>query len=166
MINFSCLVTFNMATCKKRGGFDCEFVEAPPKVIQSECPVCLLVLCEPHQVTCCGYSYCKVCIEWVKGENEPCPCCKDDFDDFPNKGLQRALSGFKVSCTNKKEGCQWTGEYGQLASHLNIDPTQHRQLEGCLMAEVPCLYCLKLIKRSSLQAHQSDHCHLAATFHL
>ena len=149
-----------MAMCNKHGGFDCEFVEVPPKVIQSECPLCLLVLCEPYQVTCCGYSYCKVCIERVKRENEPCPCCKNDFDDFPNKGLQRSLSGFKVSCVHKKEGCQWSGDYGQLASHLNLDPPQHGQLEGCLMAEVPCIYCHKLIKRSSLQVHQSDNCHL------
>ena len=147
-----------MAT--RRGGFDCEFVESPPKIVQSECPVCLLVLCEPYQVTCCGYSYCKACIERVKADKEPCPCCKNDFDDFPNKGLQRSLSGFKVFCSHHKEGCQWIGEFGQLESHLNVDPPQHRQLEGCTYVEVPCQYCFKLCKRSQALVHQSELCPL------
>ena len=144
----------------RRGGFDCEFVESPPKIVQSECPVCLLVLCEPYQVTCCGYSYCKACIERVKAGREPCPCCKNDFDDFPNKGLQRSLSGFKVFCSHHKEGCQWIGEFGQLESHLNVDPPQYRQLEGCMYVEVACQYCFKLCKRSQMRAHQSDLCPL------
>ena len=144
----------------RHGGLDCEFVESPPKIIQSECPVCLLVLCEPYQVTCCGYSYCKVCIERIKADKEPCPCCKNDFDDFPNKGLQRSLSGFKVFCSHRKEGCQWIGEFGQLESHLNVDPPQHRQLEGCTYVEAACQYCFKLFKRSQVLAHQSEHCPL------
>ena len=144
----------------RRGGYDCEFVESPPKIVQSECPVCLLVLCEPYQVTCCGYSYCKVCIERIKADEEPCPCCKNDFDDFPNKGLQRSLSGFKVYCSHRKGGCQWIGEFGQLESHLNVDPPQHRQLEGCTHVEVACQYCFKLFKRSQVLAHQSELCPL------
>ena len=145
---------------ERRGGFDCEFVESPPKIVQSECPVCLLVLCEPYQVTCCGYSYCKVCIERVKADREPCPCCKNSFDDFPNKGLQRSLSGFKVFCSHRKEGCQWIGEFGQLESHLNVDPPQHLQLKGCSYVEVACQYCSNYCKRSQVWAHQSEHCPL------
>ena len=149
-----------VAMADRRGGFDCEFVESPPKIVQSECPVCLLVLCEPYQVTCCGYSYCKVCIERVKADKEPCPCCKNDFDDFPNKGLQQSLSGFKVFCSHRKEGCQWIGEFGQLESHLNVNSSHHHQLEGCAHAEVRCQYCFKLYKRSQVLAHQSDFCPL------
>lgn len=47
----------------QEGGFDCEFEEKPSKGVQSECPVCLLVLRKPYQVTCCGYGFCRVCIE-------------------------------------------------------------------------------------------------------
>ena len=146
---------------ERYGGFDLEFVESPPKIVQSECPVCLLVLREPYQVTCCGYSYCKACIERVKADKEPCPCCKNNlFDDYPNKGLQRSLFSLKVFCIHRKEGCQWTGEFGQLESHLNIDPPQHRQLEGCMCVEGACQYCLKLFKRSQLLEHQSELCPL------
>ena len=46
---------------KYRSGFDCQFVDAP-KELQSECPVCLSILREPCQVTCCGKSFCRACI--------------------------------------------------------------------------------------------------------
>ena len=41
----------------ERGGYDCEFVERP-KELETDCPICLLVLREPFQVTCCGNSFC------------------------------------------------------------------------------------------------------------
>ena len=47
-------------------GFDCEFVKKPSSDIQSECPVCLQVICEPYQVDCCGYVFCQVCIKHIK----------------------------------------------------------------------------------------------------
>ncbi len=44
--------------CKKSYtvGFDCEFLDPPPDILQTECPVCLQIIREPHQVTCCGKS--------------------------------------------------------------------------------------------------------------
>ena len=80
-------------------GFDCEFVEEPPKYLQTHCPVCLLILREPYQVTCCGKSFCKECIGKIKARSQPCPTCKEDkFESFPNKGLQQPLYGFAVFC--------------------------------------------------------------------
>ena len=108
-----------------KGGFDCEFEEKPSKGVQSECPVCLLILKEPYQVTCCGYGFCRVCIERVRAENIPCPCCNArDFDSFEDKRLKRSLYDFKVRCANKKQGCQWVGELGELENHLNYKPSQ------------------------------------------
>ena len=141
------------------GGFDCRFVEKPPKAVQSDCPVCLLVLKEPHQATCCGYSFCRVCIERIQIRNISCPCCKaEQFDHFPNKGLQRSLDDFKVYCTNKSQGCQWIGELGHLQHHLNLNATEENQLEGCKYAQIQCLFCSKLFERSKVHSHQSDQC--------
>ena len=54
-------------------------------ITNEELRLCLLVLCEPYQVTCCDYSYCKACIAQVKADKDPCPCCKNDlFDDCLN----------------------------------------------------------------------------------
>ena len=97
----------------QEGGYECDFVEKPPEALQSECPVCLLVLRKPYQTTCCGHVFCQACIEQVQANNDHCPCCQaETFDIFEDKRLKRSLSGFKVHCTNKQEGCQWMGELG------------------------------------------------------
>ena len=141
------------------GGFDCEFVEKPPKAVQSECPVCLLVLREPYQATCCGYGFCRVCIERVRAENKPCPCCNaEKFDSFEDKGRKRLLNEYQVHCTNKKLDCQWVGELGELENHLNSNPPLDKQLEGCQLTQVQCLHCFQPIQRSDIGVHQNDQC--------
>ena len=63
--------------------FETECVEKPFRVIAS---YCLQVL---NQVTCCGYSFCQVCIKYINDQRKKnhCPCCKaKKFDYYPNKG--------------------------------------------------------------------------------
>ena len=139
------------------GGYDCDFVEEPPKAVQSECPVCLLVLREPYQVNCCGYGFCKVCIEKIKASNKSCPCCKsEDFNHFHDKRLKRSLSELKVNCIKLKDGCTWAGELGDLDKHINMDPSNNKLLEGCNFVEIPCSYCSKPTKRFEIAEHQRD----------
>lgn len=143
---------------KHQAGYNCQFVEKPREV-QRECPVCLLVLREPYQVACCGYSFCFVCIEKVKVKRGPCPCCKvSNFHYYPNKGLQRSLYQFKVLCSNRKRGCRWVGELGQLDNHLNSNPTKEKQLQGCQFLTIKCLYCSEQFRRSNIRTHQTDQC--------
>ena len=140
-------------------GFSCEFVEKPPKAVQSECPVCLQVLREPYQTTCCGKSYCQVCINRLKAGRNKCACCNKPINDFPNVGLQQSLYDFKVYCTNKDQGCQWQGELRQLESHLNNNPSQENQFEGCQFTDIQCLYChLEQGPRSDIRIHQNNSC--------
>jgi len=155
------VITTQMAVAEERiVGFDCEFVEDPPKYLQTECPVCLLILRDPYQVTCCGKSFCRECTERVKADQKPCPCCKQEvFNDFPNKGLQQPLYGFQVRCSNKDEGCKWTGELGQLDRHLNLNSvTMETELEGCQYAKVKCSFCAETITRNRLHHHKSELC--------
>ena len=141
------------------GGYDCEFVEKPPKIVQSECPICLQIVREPHQADCCGYAFCRVCIEQVKATNKPCPCCKaEKFDKFGDMRLKRTLYEFKVYCTNKGQGCQWVGELSQLDKHLNSNPSKEQQIQGCSFTLLKCLHCSGLVQRSSIQVHQSLLC--------
>ena len=52
---------------RRRGGYDCEFVEAPAAAFQTECPICLQVLKEPCVISCpCGQKICHECIEVIK----------------------------------------------------------------------------------------------------
>ena len=140
-------------------GFECEFVEKPPEVIQCYCPICLLILREPFQVTCCGKSFCKDCIQRIKAEGKPCPTCtKEGFDVFQNKGLQQPLYGFRVTCSNKERGCEWQGELGQLDKHLNSNPDKEKVLVGCAYTEVLCECCDLPYQRSYLEHHLTEEC--------
>ena len=136
-------------------GFDCEFIEEPPKCFQSHCPICLLILREPFQVTCCGKSFCKACIQRIGAGNKPCPTCnRDNFDSFQNKGLQQPLYGYKVFCSHKASGCDWQGELGQLDQHLNKDKLSM----GCAYRSIKCLFCNRLFQRSEIEHHQHSQC--------
>ena len=120
-------------------GFECDFVEEPQNAFQSECPICLLVLREPYQATCCGKSFCKECVEQVRAKTVSCPACKvKDFSLFHNKGLQQSLYDFRVYCTHKSKGCEWIGELRELDNHLNSDPPADKSLQGCSHAEISC----------------------------
>ena len=140
-------------------GFDCEFVEKPSELVQTDCPVCLLILCEPYQVTCCGKSFCKECIKKIKARSQPCPTCKkDEFESFPNKGLQQPLYGFAVFCSNKERGCEWEGELGQLDQHINSSPDKEKQLVGCPHTSISCEFCEKPFPRHKVEHHQTTLC--------
>ena len=144
---------------QERFGFDCEFIERPPESLQSDCPVCMLVLREPHQVTCCGYAFCQVCIERVQLQQSPCPTCKEsDFCVFPDKRLQRSLSVYRIHCSHEKEGCQWTGSLREFDGHLNEEPAVNEQLSGCAFAEVECIHCHRFFQRRYINEHQVSEC--------
>ena len=156
-----------------RVGFDCEFVQQPTEVFQVNCPVCLLVLREPHQVTCCGYSFCQPCIEHVRSDKGSCPICnKAEYSLFPNKGFQRSLYELHVRCSHQKEGCQWTGELGELDNHLNENPVLGQQFNGCEFTEIECSDCHESFQRLHLKAHQEEqhpfsceYCHSYESYH-
>ncbi len=141
-------------------GFDCEFVEPPPeRYMQSECPICLQIIREPHQVTCCGKKFCKTCIDYIKVIQKPCPTCKEEFSSFADKGLKQSLYGLKVRCSHQKDGCEWTGELRQLDEHLNTDPQPENLLDGCQFVEINCIYnCRNHQQRRYIQNHQIKDC--------
>ena len=133
------------AATKQQGGFECEFLSQPPETIQAECPVCLLVLREPYQVSCCGYTFCQACIEQVKLRKTACPTCNvAEFAVFEDKRLKRSLYSYQVSCSHKKDGCQWTGELVELDKHLNENPILGQQFIGCELVPVECNDCGKV----------------------
>ena len=143
-------------------GYGCEFIEKPPKAVQSECPICLLVLREPYQATCCGKSFCKECIERVKTNNQPCPTCNEikRFNVFHNLGLQQLLYDIQVCCTYSSKGCEWRGELRELDKHLNSEPPTDKSLEGCQFALIKCPLdckgCEKGIPRDGIESHVKD----------
>ena len=145
-----------MASSEQHGGYDCGFVERPQE-LQTDCPICMVVLREPFQVTCCGNSYCRTCIKLIKAKEKACPTCNEaNFSTFPNKGLQRSLYSFRVRCVHQKSGCEWIGELGELDGHLNLNPDLGKQLNGCEFATVACTHCCEYFQRCHVHAHESE----------
>ncbi len=141
-------------------GFDCEFVEPPPeRYVQSECPVCLQIIRDPHQVTCCGMKFCKACIEHNIAIQKPCPACNEEFSSFADKGLKQSLYSLKVHCSHQKDGCEWTGELRQLDKHLNTDPQPEKRFEGCQFVEINCICnCGDQLQRRYILNHKIKNC--------
>ena len=146
---------------KNHGGYDCEFVEAPPKWVPTECSVCLLILKEPCIVSCCGHKFCRACIEQVENSKKPCPLCNTlDFTFMRELALQRSLlNDFEVYCSYKKEGCGWKGRLGELTGHLTIDSSVKFEPNKCQFVEVECgNKCGEWFHRRDITTHKTKHC--------
>ena len=149
------LACTNMAMSSK-GGFDCDFIQPPPKHL--ECPVCLLVLKDPHVSSCCGNHFCLPCIRRVLNDQKPCPLCQDpDFNIMLHKGVKREVNALQVRCPKRDLGCQWKGELGLLEEHTTAGP--RARASGCGYVEVECVYkCGGSFQRRFIQEHEEEFC--------
>ena len=144
---------------KRRVGHECEFIERPPKQFQSECSICLLILREPHLISCCGHSFCEACIGRIREDGKSCPLCnKPGYTTLPNQGLQRALNEFDVRCSHRELGCEWMDKLGNFDGHLNADPQPDCQLMGCQFVMVKCIHCKTSVRRLAIAVHQNELC--------
>lgn len=149
-------------TKRSAGGFDCEFVQPPPKVIIADCPICLHVLREPYQATCCGKNFCRGCLDENKANHSnSCPCCKTrNFSSFEDKRLQQTLYDFHVYCPHRCTGCEWTGELRLLDKHLDAAPPPEKSLEGCPFIVIGCPLsyagCTVKLPRRDMQGHLTE----------
>lgn len=145
---------------QKGGGHECELVKPLAKELQSECPVCLLVLRDPHVVSCCAKTFCEVCITRLKKAEKRCPTCNArDFTSEPDKKLKSALNKVQVRCGNQRGGCEWEGRLRDLEAHLNISPSDSdSKSTGCQFAGIQCKFCSGRYKRLSILEHESNNC--------
>ena len=140
-----------------QGGFECVFVEEPPKQFQTECAICLCVLKDPYLVDCCCNSFCQLCIKPIQDDDKPCPLCNMKFTTcIPEKRLQRTLNEMKVYCPHKESGCQWIDKLINLTPHLNASDIEN--FEGCSFALIECTFCQKNIQRKDLKEHKTAKC--------
>lgn len=111
----------NVAVQKERfGGYDCEFIKPPPSVYQTTCPICHLILRDPYESTCCNHSFCCTCSQQIQQKNSPCPWCRNEnFEVKENKSMRRSLNQLTVFCTDRRGGCKWRGELGDLQAHIS-----------------------------------------------
>ena len=143
-----------MATFK--GGYDYEFIDPPPNSL--ECSICLLTLCDPHVISCCGNHFCHTCIGRIQGDGKPCPLCNEpNFTTFLHKGVKREVNALMIRCRWRQLGCDWEGELGQLEEHLH--PEVGSRGKGCDYVIVECVYkCGERFERRMIHDHELDAC--------
>ena len=145
------------------GGYDFKFVNEVSE--EFLCPICLLVLKEPHLSGCCGHHFCQTCITRVKDDRGPCPLCKQRyFSTLMDKSVQRKVNDLRVFCRSKGKGCRWEGELSSYESHIQL----------CKYVKVDCDYgCGVKVFRTYLEAHKNwcvkrpvscEHCGHKATW--
>ena len=170
---------------KSYGGHEEDFVyNIEPRLV---CLVCAKPFREPHQTACCRQNFCESCLKrWMKknGQKNSCPHCRAEgrrFQHSLNHSLKSEVERLEVRCSQRRNGCRWVGELGQLKRHLNSD-------SGCGYVEVECPNTCKRnwlqklwpgeinadIYRKDLPHHlrhecvlrpyQCEHCHLHDTY--
>ena len=146
-----------MATVPKKG-YDCEFISEVPD--DYKCPICKCVFRDPHRVSCCEEEYCKECIEQVITDDKPCPnpkCgCNDYISTSEAMRTRRQVDQLRCHCSNRREGCEWKGELQELNDHLNENPTNENQLNGCDFTPVHCRWCQEILPRNEIGEHQEN----------
>ena len=135
------------------GGYDCHFIEDPPDELV--CQICTLVALHPHQVSCCGRVFCKVCLEEYKRHTQcefskfQCPNCRKRTSSFHDRRGSRNIKFLKVQCNNEEYGCAWDGELLYLQDHL----------KECPFMKLSCPNrCTESIFRVELQTHIEKEC--------
>ena len=140
---------FKMATSQ---GYQCEFIDSVFDDLY--CKKCTLVARRLIVTTCCGESFCKVCIADLKEQGKPCPeCGEKDFTTFDQVKNQKRINCLQVYCSMKERGCGWSGTLKQLDTHL--DPDQ----DNCQYVDTKCpLNCKQAIPKNEIEQHVAQHC--------
>ena len=148
-----------MATGGVYGGYDYNFVDGDPpsKYI---CTICTFVARDPQQVTCCGNTFCKSCLEHLKQPSKrralghaKCPLCKEPLNFFKDQKVNREIISLKVYCTNSEEGCEWKGTINE------TDTSIETHLNSCPYQLIPCTNeCGEEVLRMSLHDHIEEEC--------
>ena len=145
----------------RQTGYDCKLIKRPKKApFQIHCPICLQILQEPYQSSCCHKNFCRNCIDAVKETKRSCPLCQKTFYDLrPNKEVEILLKDLQVRCSHCTNGCKWTGKLAHHEQHLNLNPSPESRVEGCAFVELQCFYgCGDELQRHLLDEHEKEDC--------
>ena len=121
---------------------DYDFVEEPAK--EFFCAVTLELLVEPQQTDCCGHHISAEVARRLLGEGKACPMCQQPrLTARPDKFHGRRIRQLIVRCPNKKSGCGWEGELGDVEAHVGCCPKQPWR----------CLHCAFIGLREGGEEH-------------
>ena len=146
---------------EREKGYDYELVsEEVPEGLK--CKICHLISHDPVQVHgCCGCITCKSCIELHLRDNNTCPNCpKEGITWESDKNADRQIKSLNVHCENRRKGCDWTRELGDIEKHLEIKPNPQApgSYKGCQYQEITCKKCDEKIVYIELHGHMENTC--------
>ena len=141
-----------MAASSAPKGYQCEFIDSVPEDFY--CKQCSLVARKLTITSCCGESYCNVCIHSTQQDNKPCPGCgMVNFETFQQAKYQKKILTLQVSCSLKKRGCGWCGPLEHLDTHLDPDTGD------CEYTDIDCpLKCHNKISKKNISHHLANEC--------
>ncbi|EDO45915.1 predicted protein [Nematostella vectensis] len=131
-------------------GYEVRFVVPLDKSF--ECPVCLMALRDPVQVTPCGHRVCQTCIKPIIRNRRPrCPLDNLTLNVgkiFPDNACHRQILSMDILCPHHGDGCEWQGTISDLEKHLE---------RGCNLSEVRCPKdCGASVERGKLEGHYPE----------
>ena len=128
-------------------GYSCTlFVEFPPEYIR--CGVCSNVLRDPQLTECCGRNVCHPCIKGIISTVSSCPlaeCRKPHVKVSFNRKCRNDIDEYRVYCSSKSNGCDWTDKLEKLERHL----------ADCGFVEEKCQYCGTFVQRCNVKCHEA-----------
>ena len=132
-----------------------QFLDGPLK--DSSCPICLDLLKDPFLTECCGHHFCNKCINSVQQQKNECPLCKEcPIKGIIDKRFKRELNEVHVYCPLRPQGCEWTGELGNLNTHLSVGQ-QYGQCKH-VVVNCPNNNCNMKLPRHKIKCHARKEC--------
>ena len=82
------------------------------------CIICHEIIQSP-MLTSCGHLFCYKCLKLTR-EKQRCPVCRTTYLRAPFKDElhERKIKNLLVTCSNRRNGCQWKGPLGEAHSHI------------------------------------------------
>ncbi|CAM1306547.1 TRAF4 (predicted) [Pycnogonum litorale] len=132
-------------------GYDYRFVTSVSSCFL--CPICVLPMKEPVQITSCGHKFCDSCLQEYLSEGVfNCPedhLPLDYAKIYPDPNSQNTIMSAIIHCIHYDEGCQWMDSLRKLRGHLNV----------CKYDSLPCTNkCAAQIPRVLMDDHLTYTC--------
>ena len=126
--------------------------------VEYKCSLCALIPRDPAKVDCCGFIFCRSCIEAHSQNNSLCPACNESFDKIPDNLLKRKINILEVYCVNREKGCEWSGELCRMAEHTGTEEREDTGTERCQYEHTTCKKCDQEVLYGELDNHLTSHC--------
>ena len=135
---------------KPVGGYDYAFIDIPQERLM--CNICALPCCEAQISGCCGYVFCKVCLNKLRELTKAkysCPHCHNsEFPTFPHKEADQQIKALDIYCPNKNKGCQWIGKLSDVDKHFKHGKCHDVECGKCKEI-IPCTTFINHLVRTN-----------------